>query len=248
LGDYIDRGENSLETVCLLFAYKVKYPESIFLLRGNHECGSVNRLYGFYDDIYKYFSDFKLWKVFSEAFMTIPYVAIVEDKIFAVHGGISQEEEIVDRLQTTQRPVETPDQGFLCDIVWADPNPKEDAEPFEVNERGAGTLFSPSAINEFRLRYNLKILVRGHQVVERGYDFPFGEDGGIVTIFSAPAYGGQYKNDGAVMKVDANLNWTFETFPPVERDSLAQRARAERRAAREAYFATPKKKVIESLA
>ena len=49
LGDYVDRGKLGVECICLLLAYKVKYPENFFLLRGNHECQSINRLYGFYD-------------------------------------------------------------------------------------------------------------------------------------------------------------------------------------------------------
>ena len=53
LGDYVDRGKQSLETICLLLAFKCKYPENFFLLRGNHECSSINRIYGFFGNALK---------------------------------------------------------------------------------------------------------------------------------------------------------------------------------------------------
>merc|ERR1719160_2228323 len=90
LGDYVDRGKKSLETICLLFAYKIKYPENFFLLRGNHESPSICRIYGFYDECKQRYS-VKLWKTFCDVFNCLPACAIVDDKVICMHGGLSQE-------------------------------------------------------------------------------------------------------------------------------------------------------------
>lgn len=88
LGDYVDRGKHSIETICLLMAYKIKFEENFFLLRGNHECSSINRLYGFYDECKRRYS-IKLWKTFIDAFNCFPVAAIIDEKILCMHGGLS---------------------------------------------------------------------------------------------------------------------------------------------------------------
>mmetsp|Transcript_16655 Transcript_16655/g.21050 ORF Transcript_16655/g.21050 Transcript_16655/m.21050 type:complete len:186 (+) Transcript_16655:96-653(+) len=98
LGDYVDRGKNSLETIILLLAYKVKFKENFFLLRGNHECGQINRIYGFYDECKRRYS-IRIWKEFQDVFNCMPIAALIDDKILCMHGGLSPELVTVAQLQ-----------------------------------------------------------------------------------------------------------------------------------------------------
>ena len=88
LGDYVDRGKFSIETICLLLCYKIKYPENFFSIRGNHECSTINKLYGFFDECKRRYNQ-KLWKLFGDCFNTFPVMAIIDDKIICMHGGLS---------------------------------------------------------------------------------------------------------------------------------------------------------------
>merc|ERR1719150_3283428 len=120
LGDYVDRGKQSIESICLLLAYKIKYADNFFILRGNHECASINRIYGFYDECKRRYSP-RLWKRFTDCFNCLPVAAIVADKIFAMHGGLSPELKSFDQIKKLARPTGVPDTGLLCDLLWADP-------------------------------------------------------------------------------------------------------------------------------
>ncbi|ELV13721.1 Serine/threonine-protein phosphatase PP1-beta catalytic subunit [Tupaia chinensis] len=113
LGDYVDRGKQSLETICLLLAYKIKYPENFFLLRGNHECASINRIYGFYDECKRRFN-IKLWKTFTDCFNCLPIAAIVDEKIFCCHGGLSPDLQSMEQIRRIMRPTDVPDTGTLA--------------------------------------------------------------------------------------------------------------------------------------
>jgi serine/threonine-protein phosphatase PP1 catalytic subunit len=108
LGDYIDRGKQSVETISLLLSYKIKYPENFFLLRGNHECSQINRMYGFYDECKRKYS-IKLWKAFSDVFNCLPVSALIDEKILCMHGGLSPELQSIDQIHKIQRPLEVPD-------------------------------------------------------------------------------------------------------------------------------------------
>ncbi|KAJ6983032.1 serine/threonine-protein phosphatase PP1 isozyme 4 [Populus alba x Populus x berolinensis] len=212
LGDYVDRGKQSLETICLLLAYKIKYPENFFLLRGNHECASINRIYGFYDECKRRFN-VRLWKSFTDSFNCLPVAALIDDKILCMHGGLSPDLTNLDQIRNLPRPTAVPDTGLLCDLLWSDPG--RDVKGWGMNDRGVSYTFGPDKVQEFLTKHDLDLVCRAHQVVEDGYEFF--ADRQLVTIFSAPNYCGEFDNAGAMMSVDENLMCSFQILKPAEK-------------------------------
>jgi serine/threonine-protein phosphatase PP1 catalytic subunit len=186
LGDYVDRGKQSLETILLLLCYKIKYPENFFLLRGNHECANVTRgkppfvtlrhpsnalaVYGFYDECKRRCS-IKIWKTFIDVFNCLPIAAIVASKIFCVHGGLSPSLAQMDDIRRISRPTDVPDFGLLNDLLWSDPS--DTAVDWEDNERGVSYCYGKAVIQEFLSRYDFDLICRAHMVVEDGCIYPF---------------------------------------------------------------------------
>ncbi|KAI0257117.1 Metallo-dependent phosphatase-like protein [Lactifluus subvellereus] len=215
LGDYVDRGKQSLETFLLLLCYKIKYPENFFLLRGNHECANVTRVYGFYDEC-KRRCNIKTWKTFVDVFNCLPIAAIVASKIFCVHGGLSPSLQTMEDIKALQRPTDVPDYGLLNDLLWSDPS--DTALEWEDNERGVSFCFGKAIINEFLVRYDMDLICRAHMVVEDGYEF--WNDRTLVTVFSAPNYCGEFDNYGACMSVSEDLLCAFELLKPLDGPAL----------------------------
>ncbi|KAL2270216.1 hypothetical protein VTJ83DRAFT_2400 [Remersonia thermophila] len=215
LGDYVDRGKQSLETILLLFCYKLKYPENFFLLRGNHECANVTRVYGFYDEC-KRRCNVKVWKTFVDTFNTLPIAAIVAAKIFCVHGGLSPALGHMDDIRNIARPTDVPDYGLLNDLLWSDPADMD--QDWEANERGVSYCFGKKVITDFLAANDFDLVCRAHMVVEDGYEFF--TDRVLVTVFSAPNYCGEFDNWGAVMSVSTELLCSFELLKPLDSNAL----------------------------
>ncbi|RVX04257.1 Serine/threonine-protein phosphatase PP1 [Vitis vinifera] len=238
LGDYVDRGKQSIETICLLLAYKIKYKENFFLLRGNHECASINRIYGFYDECKRRFN-VRLWKTFTDCFNCLPVAALIDEKIICMHGGLSPELKNLDQIRNIARPVDVPDQGLLCDLLWADPD--KDIEGWGENDRGVSYTFGADKVTEFLQKHDLDLIaelirypgsvlcfnwcitgqfcVLLHNiallVVEDGYEFFAKRQ--LVTIFSAPNYCGEFDNAGAMMIVDDTLTCSFQILKSTDK-------------------------------
>ncbi|KAG0335883.1 hypothetical protein BG004_008287 [Podila humilis] len=217
MGDYVDRGKMSLETILLLFCYKIKYPENFFLLRGNHECANVTKVYGFYDEC-KRRASIKMWKSFVDVFNCLPLAAIVANKIFCVHGGLSPSLGTMDDIRALRRPTDVPDYGLLNDLLWSDPS--DTALDWEDNERGVSYCFGRSIIQKFLNKHDFDLVCRAHMVVEDGYEFF--NDRTLVTVFSAPNYCGEFDNFGAVMSVSEELLCSFELLKPIDQETARQ--------------------------
>ena len=145
LGNYVDRGAYSLETICLLMALKLKYPKQIFLLRGNHEDKNVNRYLGFGEECAKRLGEdinlqSSVFAKINELFEYLPLAAIVIDKssqnkVFLTHGGIGSTTMKIEDIEKIQRPFvlslgenTSQDHQIVVDLLWSDPTDTDEEQ------------------------------------------------------------------------------------------------------------------------
>ncbi|KAJ3443238.1 serine/threonine-protein phosphatase 6 catalytic subunit [Anaeramoeba flamelloides] len=218
LGDYVNRGTFSILSFSYLLALKVKFPDQIIMLRGNHECRPICELYGLKTEIERLYSNTDPLDWFIETFYTLPLGAVINNSILCIHGGISELIETINDIETIDRFQEVPKIGKFTDLLWSDPT--EEVEMYKESPRGAGRLFGKKALNEFLEKNSLTLIVRSHMFVEEGYKYHFGEEK-CLTIFSSPKYCYSCNNVGAVLNIDQDLNRSlkvFEAVPDEERD------------------------------
>jgi len=208
LGDYVDRGFYCVETFLLLMALKVRYPTKIYLLRGNHECRTVTEDYGFLEECNRKFEDTSVYNYYINAFDALPLAAVVDNSIFCVHGGLSEDMDTISDIDSIDRFQEPPDNGLFADLIWSDPEGEVDA--YRPSPRGAGCIFGKGAVEEFLLRNNLKFMCRAHQVAQEGYVNWF--DSKVFTVWSAPNYCYRSSNLASVMEIVNESNYRFKIF------------------------------------
>lgn len=214
MGDFVDRGHNSVETFELLLCLKVRYPENITLLRGNHESRQITQIYGFYEECVRKYGNANPWKYCVDVFDYLNIAALVDGKIFCVHGGLSPGLGTVDQMQTLERVQEIPHEGPYCDLMWSDP---EDIQEWAVSPRGAGYLFGSKATREFSYVNGLDLVCRAHQLVMEGYKYHFPERS-LVTVWSAPNYCYRCGNVASILSLNENLERDFKIFNEVGED------------------------------
>ncbi|ORY97776.1 calcineurin catalytic subunit CnaA [Syncephalastrum racemosum] len=212
LGDYVDRGYFSIEVLLYMWAQKLTYPNSFFLLRGNHECRHLTDYFTFKMECQHKYSKL-VYDTAMECFDCLPLAAVVNDQFICMHGGLSPELKTLKDIEQLDRFRETPTSGLMCDLLWADPFEDFDAEhnpKFDHNNvRGCSYFFSYKATCHFLDKNHLLSVIRAHEAQANGYrmyrkskttGFP-----ALMTIFSAPNYIDVYNNKAAVLRYDKNV-------------------------------------------
>mmetsp|Transcript_85324 Transcript_85324/g.178299 ORF Transcript_85324/g.178299 Transcript_85324/m.178299 type:complete len:833 (+) Transcript_85324:123-2621(+) len=237
LGDFVDRGSYSLETICLLFALKVRYPRQIHLIRGNHEDATINGIYGFKDECKRRLGEDpddpnSCWNKFNKVFEYLPVGALIEDRILCLHGGIGGSIEKISQIKEMSRPLrvaQIPDNPYeqrVTDMLWSDPSDNDTVVGVSVNETrdpdGSGRIvkFGPDRVQEF-LDANrpLSMIIRAHECVMDGFErFANGK---LITVFSATDYCGSHKNAGALLFIRRDLTILPKLIYPMERSQNA---------------------------
>ncbi|CAD6500403.1 BgTH12-07580 [Blumeria graminis f. sp. triticale] len=213
LGDYVDRGYFSIECVLYLWSLKIWYSNSLWLLRGNHECRHLTDYFTFKLECKHKYSE-KIYEACMNSFCALPLAAVMNKQFLCIHGGLSPELHTLDDLKHVDRFREPPTHGLMCDILWADPleefGQEKNSEFFVHNHvRGCSYFFSYPAACNFLEKNNLLSIIRAHEAQDAGYrmyrktrttGFP-----SVMTIFSAPNYLDVYNNKAAVLKYENNV-------------------------------------------
>lgn len=215
-GDFVDRGDRGVEVSILLYLFKLLYPKAVHINRGNHEDSSVTKVFGFMNEcLQKY--DREVYHHFCESFKWLPLATVIENRVFVVHGGIERNGMLLTQLQALRRyeytitddigqnvplarckPNDMRQLTIMRDLLWSDP---QNRRGMKLNSRGAGISYGFDLVNKFMARNNLQLIVRSHECVPAGFEWPFGDRARLVTIFSASNYGKRSDNFGCYMHI-----------------------------------------------
>ncbi|CAM2720074.1 unnamed protein product [Rotaria socialis] len=228
-GDFVDRGEQSVEIILLLMVSLILYPNSLFLNRGNHEDIMVTARYGFQKEVTKKYQPTQkpLLDLFKDVFSWLPmysYVKTGTTRIIIIHGGISDRIDLTtinslrrNRYVSVEVPPKSEHGGARLtaeekneyhqveDLLWSDPDPKGLNGSRKNDSRNIGCFFGSDITDQFLEKNNFSMLIRSHQIKENGYEFAHHRK--VITVFSASNYERGF-NSGAI------LRWSYNEDEP----------------------------------
>lgn len=210
LGDYVDRGQFSIEVITLLFAFFCEGAK-IHLIRGNHEFDYICSKYGFLQDVKITYNTNLIYDLFLKAFEFMPLVSIIDHKIFCVHGGISKHLNSIEDLNLIPRPISSPSIAVVHDLVWNDPS--KDFPDFVESQRGNCKTFGCQSVQNFFAKTNMKLIIRAHQYVVEGYQENFSRT--CLTVFSVSSYSFEGSNKSSILKLNSINDMSFEVYEPL---------------------------------
>ncbi|ROW13992.1 hypothetical protein VPNG_04116 [Cytospora leucostoma] len=216
IGDYVDRGMFSVETISLLVCLKLRYPNRVHLIRGNHESRGVTQSYGFYTECSRKYGNANVWHYFTDMFDFLTLSVVINDQIFCVHGGLSPSIHSIDQIKIIDRFREIPHEGPMADLVWSDPDP--DRDEFSLSPRGAGYTFGAQVVEKFLDVNNMSHILRAHQLCQEGFQVLY--DDRLSTVWSAPNYCYRCGNMASVLEVSDTGERFFNVFAAAPENDL----------------------------
>jgi len=171
-------------------------------------------VYGFYDECQRKYGSASVWRYCCEVFDYLALGAVVDGRVFCVHGGLSPNLHSLDQIRLIDRKQEVPHEGAMCDLLWSDP---DDIEGWGLSPRGAGYLFGGDIVTTFMHENKLDLIARAHQLVMEGFKLMFNER--LVTVWSAPNYCYRCGNIASILELDENLHSNYKTFDAAAQDS-----------------------------
>lgn len=227
LGDIVNRMDNSVECFTKIVALKLLHPNHVTILRGKMEHNKLCELYGYNKEVEAKFKSLEVAKASYSVFDVLPLAAIVNEKIFCVHGGLSPDIKTLEDIEKIDRRQETPTAGSMTDLIWSDPI-EDLAQNFDKSPRGAGQIFGKTAVEAFLKENKLSLIVRSHQMINEGYVFNHDEQ--VLTVFSAANYCNQCENKGAIVKISHDLTRTIIVYSASHESLEATRKAKEEKA------------------
>uniref|UniRef100_A0A914L810 protein-serine/threonine phosphatase n=1 Tax=Meloidogyne incognita TaxID=6306 RepID=A0A914L810_MELIC len=226
LGDYVDRGAQSLEVITFLVCLKTLFPKRITLLHGNHESADINKRCrnSFYNDVIsKRNGNFDIWARFNKLFKHLSLCALVNGCVLCMHGGLPRI-KYWNELAQVKKPKKVSDcyndyddiNTVVNDLLWADPtnnlDPNNGVNSWFNDDRQTSIKYNDLYIREFMNRFpHIKGVVRGHEHVNSGYKL--NADRTMCTLFTAPRYD-RRTDSGCVMKISSDLKVSFIRLTP----------------------------------